>query len=178
MKFRSMWVGLVLAIAIIHGLAAEAATPEKTAGIDAIRAYEGTWEVSIEHLDTAESKASQEKSTLRNDCWRSGGYYACNQYVNGESKVLLVFTYDEEKKVYTSYQIPQGGGEPGSGKLLIDGNVWTFPWQVGQGEKTTYFRVVNVFQADGKIEFRQEFSNDNQHWTLMARGVEHKAGAK
>ena len=165
-----------LAIGLSHF--ALAAPPDKPAGIDAMRAYEGTWDVSIEHFDTAESKASSEKTSLRNDCWKSGAYFACNQYVNGDSKILLVFTYDENKNVYTSYQIPQGGGEPGSGKLRIDGNVWTFPWQISDKDKTTYFHVVNVFTGTDRIEFRQEFSTDNVHWTLMAKGQEKKTTAK
>lgn len=176
MKSRPEWTALVLAMAL--SIACSATPPGKSVGIDAIRAYEGTWDITIDHLDTAESKASHEKTTLHNDCWKSGGYFACNQYVNGESKVLLVFTYDASKNEYTSYQIPPGGAEPGSGKLLIEGNVWTFPWQVGEGDKTTYFRVVNVFLAPDKIEFRQEFSTDHAHWTVMARGIENKATAK
>jgi hypothetical protein len=177
MKHSLRWiVGLVFGLSLSGmGLAAPS---EKPAGIDAIRAYEGTWEVTIDHFDTAQSKASHEKSSLHNDCWKSGAYFACNQYVNGESKVLLVFTYDEQKNVYTSYQIPQGGGQSGSGKLLIEGNVWTFPWQIGEGEKTTWFHVVNVFTSPGTIEFRQEFSTDNVHWTLMAKGSEKKTSDK
>ena len=167
-----------LAFATGLSLAGWAAPPEKPAGIDAIRAYEGTWDITIDHLDTAQSKASHEKSALRNDCWKSGAYFACNQYVNGDSKVLLVFTYNQTKNEYTSYQIPQGGGESGSGRLLIEGNVWTFPWQVGEGDKTTYFRVVNVFTGPDTIEFRQEFSTDQAHWTLMAKGTEHKSASK
>jgi hypothetical protein len=145
---------------------------DKPAGIDAIRAYEGTWDVNIEHLETAHSKASREHTSLRNDCWKSGGYFACNQYVDGESKVLLVFTYNQDKNEYTSYPIPAGGGDAGRGTLRIDGNVWTFPWQVKEGDTTTYFHVVNVFSAPDRIEFRQEFSSDNVHWTVMAKGME------
>ena len=174
---RWRWNGVILAIGLSPSLMPAANPPDK-AGIDAIRAYEGTWNITIDHLDTAQSKASHDKSTLHNDCWKSGGYFACNQYVNGESKVLLVFTYDESKRVYTSYQIPPGGAEPGSGKLIIEGDVWTYPWQVDEGGKTTYFRVVNTFQGPDTIEFRQEFSTDNSHWTLMAKGLEHKTSAK
>jgi hypothetical protein len=148
------------------------------AGIDVIRAYQGTWDVTIDHLDTAHSKASHEKSSLRNDCWKSGGYFACNQYVNGESKILLVFTYDEKAHEYTSYQVPLDAGDAGSGKLRIDGSVWTYPWQLKDGDKVTWFHVVNVFTAPDKIEFRQEFSDDNTHWTLMARGSEHRTSDK
>jgi hypothetical protein len=155
-----------------------AAAADKPAGIDAISAYEGTWDVNIEHLDTAHSKASREHTSLRNDCWKSGGYFACNQYVDGESKVLLVFVYNQGKNEYTSYQIPSGGGEPGSGKLLIDANVWTFPWQTKEGGTTTYFHVVNVFTGPDQIEFRQEFSPDNVHWTVMAKGTETRTRPK
>ena len=168
----------LLAFATGLGLLGSAAPADKPAGIDVLRAYEGTWDITIDHFDTAQSKASHEKTTLQNDCWKSGAYLACNQFVNGESKILLVFTFNESKNEYTSYQIPQGGGESGSGKLLIEGNVWTFPWQIGEGAKTTYFRVVNVFAGSDKIEFRQEFSSDQAHWTLMAKGTEFKTGSR
>jgi hypothetical protein len=169
---------LILQIAAITPFLMTAAPPDEPKGVDVLWAYAGTWKVETEHFDTAQSKAGHEKATLRNACWKDGGYLACNQYVDGESKILLVFTYNEKGNTYTSYQIPQGGGEPGTGKLLIDGNVWTFPWQVTDGDKTTYFRVVNVFDSPGKIEFRQEFSLDKLHWTITAKGLETKvAGA-
>ena len=154
------------------------AAADKPAGIDAIRAYEGTWSVSLQYFDTPYSKASNEKNTLRNECWKNGGYYACNQYVNGESKVLLVFTYDAGKNEYTSYQIPLGGAAPGSGKLFIEGNRWTYPWETGEGPNKTYFRVVNIFTGPDRIEFRQEYSTDQVHWTQMGQGNEARKGAK
>lgn len=157
----------------------DAALPQGSPrGVDAVWAYAGTWSVQIEHFDTAHSKAGHEKTTLRNACWKDGGYLACNQYVDGESKVLLVFTFNAKENTYTSYQIPVAGGEPGTGKLLIDGNVWTFPWQVTEDGKTTYSRVVNVFASPDRIEFRQEFSPDNVHWTVTATGQETRTAAQ
>jgi hypothetical protein len=158
--------------------AASAAPPETPTGVDVIWAYAGAWKIEIEHLDTAQSKASHETTSLRNACWKDGGYLACNQYVNGESKVLIVFTYNAKNNSYTSYQIPGDGGGSGSGKLLIEGNVWTFPWQVTEGDKTTYFRVVNVFEAPDRIQYRQEFSSDKVHWTVTAKGLETKVSAQ
>ena len=152
--------------------AASTVAPAQTQGIDAIEAYAGTWKTEMEHFDTAYSKPGKESATLHNECWKSGGFYACNQIVNGESKALIVFTYDEKSRTYTTYPIMPGGGQAGHGKLVIDGNVWTYPWEKTENGKTTYFRVVNTFTAPDKIEFRQEFSNDNQKWTLMARGSE------
>jgi len=148
----------------------------ETGGIDTVMAYAGTWKVSGERFATAHSDAGKEDSTLRNDCWKSGGYVACNQYVNGESKILLVFTYSDLTKMYTSYPIPKDGEAAGAGRLQIVGNIWTFPWEVSQGGVTTYFHVVNVFKDHDHIDYAQEFSPDNVHWTKMARGSETRTG--
>ena len=150
------------------------AAAEGPAGIEKILAYQGTWKIETEHFNTRFSKAAKETSTLRNDCWRSGGYFVCDQFVNGESKDPIVFTYDAKDDTYNSYSVPAAGGEGGNGKLLIKGNVRTFPWQDKQDGKTVYFQVVNTFTAPGTIEYRQEFSEDKVHWTVTAKGLEHK----
>lgn len=154
------------------------AQQQVTGGIDAIMAYSGTWKVQGERFATAHSDAGKEDSTLRNDCWKSGAFVACNQYVNGDSKVLLVFTYHDTDKIYTSYPIPLNGETVSPGRLQIVGNIWTFPWAVTQGETTIYFHVVNVFTSADHIDYAQEFSTDNVHWTTMAKGSETRiAGA-
>ena len=150
------------------------AAAESPAGIEKILAYQGTWKIETEHFNTRFSKAAKESSTLRNDCWRSGGFFVCDQFVNGESKDLIVFTYDAKDDTYGSYSVPAGGGEGGSGKLIVKGNVWTFPWEDKQDGKTVYFQVVNTFTAPGTIEYRQEFSEDKVHWTVTAKGLERK----
>jgi hypothetical protein len=152
------------------------AIQQSTGGIDAVMAYAGTWKVNGERFATAHSDAAREDTTLRNDCWKSGSYVACNQYVNGESKVLLVFTYSDLTKMYTSYPIPKDGEAAGAGRLQIVGNVWTFPWEVSQGGVTTYFHVVNVFKDHDHLDYAQEFSPDNVHWTKMAQGTEARTG--
>ena len=152
------------------------ADQQPTGGIDTVMAYAGTWKVNGERFATAHSDAGKEDTTLRNDCWKSGGYVACNQYVNGDSKVLLVFTYSDLTKMYTSYPIPKDGEAVGSGRLQIVGNVWTFPWEAAQGGVTTYFHVVNVFKDHDHIDYAQEFSGDNVHWTKMAQGTETRIG--
>ena len=165
------WMGSVVLAGICL---TEAGGFAQTAGIDAMQAYAGTWKTHMEHFDTAYSKAGKESSTLRNECWKSGGYYVCDQFLNGESKALIVFTYSDKDKTYTTYPIMPGGNPAGKGKLVIEGNVWTYPWENTENSKTTYFRVVNTFTAPNKIEFRQEFSTDKQNWTLMAKGSEVK----
>lgn len=176
----SLVIGFTAVLSVGFASAQDAHKPpvvghqQATAGIDVILAYAGTWKVQGERFATAHSDAGKDDSTLRNDCWKSGGYVACNQYVNGDSKVLLVFTYDDKQKMYSSYPIPQNGDPVSAGRLQIIGNVWTFPWQVTEGINTIYFHVVNVFTSADHIDYAQEFSTDNVHWTTMAKGAETK----
>lgn len=149
--------------------AAEPSTPQ---GLDKVMAYAGTWKSEVRHLDTPYSKLGNETTTLKNDCWRSGGFFACNQIVDGDSKALLVFMYDGKTDRYTSYPIPAGGGEVHAGSLLIEGDTWTFPWDYTEAGKTTHFRVVNVWRSADLIESRQEYSADGSHWMLMSVGRE------
>ena len=166
------WTMRVLCVLLIGISTAVFGQSAPQGGVDVLWAYAGEWKTQTEHFDTAYSKAGSESATLRNECWKNGGYVVCNQYVNGESKALLVFTWDAKSNAYDSYPIPAGGGEPGHGTLTIEGNVWTFPWQMTDAGVTTYFRVVNVFASPDRIEYRQEFSKDKVHWIVMARGTE------
>ncbi len=153
-------------------LGGQQALPQQS--VDAILAYRGSWKVEVEHLATAQSKATHDTSNLRNICWKSNEYAACNQVVNGESKILLVYVYNAAEKNFTAYTIPGNGTANGTGKLLIEGNTWTFPWQIQENGKTTYYRVVNVFISPTRIEFRQEYSTDNEHWTQTMKGTEER----
>ena len=182
-RIASSFVLGMMAIFVLGSGAAQAPQPppkvdvqQPTAGIDAIMAYAGTWKVKGERFSTPYSTAGKEETTLRNACFKSGGYVACNQFVDGESKVLIVYTYSDLLKMYTTYPIPPNGQAASAGRLQIVGNVWKFPWEVTQGGATTYFHVVNVFTGADHIDYVQEFSPDNVHWTTMAKGSETKVG--
>jgi hypothetical protein len=151
-----------------------AAAPPARSGIEVLTAYAGTWSMQTVHLDTPYSKAGREAATLRNDCWRSGDFYACNQFVDGRSKALVVFAYDAKDGSYASYPLVIGVDATHAGRLIVSGNVWTFPWQTTDKGKTTHFRVVNTFTSPQSIEFRQEYSEDGEHWLQMASGQERK----
>ena len=146
------------------------------AGLDKIAAYAGTWKGQTEKFNTSYSKAGRETDTIHNDCWRSGDFYVIHQTVNGKpAPVLSVYTYDAKADLYHVNSVPTDGGDPGpAGTLIIKGNVWTYPWEYKHDGKTTYFRVVNTWSSPRAIEYRQEYSSDKVHWTLMAKGVEHK----
>jgi hypothetical protein len=149
-----------------------AAPAAPATGIDAIYAYAGTWKASIEQVKTPYSQARHETNTLHNDCWKSGQYLACRQIVDGDSKVLLVFTCRTDGHTCSSYQVPANGAAPGSGALLLHGNTWIFPWSFAKNGKTIHFRVLNTWSSPRTIEFRQEFSSDGIHWTRIATGRE------
>ncbi len=148
------------------------------AGVDRILAYKGTWKTTTVHYTTEYSKARKETRTITNDCWRSAGYVACHQFVNGRSMSLVVYTYDAKRGVYTTYAVPTDGRSASSGTLAIAGNTWIYPWQVKHDGKTVYLRVVNVFLSPATIQFEQQFSSDNLHWTTTADGMEHRVSSQ
>jgi hypothetical protein len=151
--------------------AAATATPAAQGGLDVLAAYAGPWHVEIHFLETPYSHARDTAYKLRNDCWRSAGFYACDQFVDGQSKVLVVYSYDSTRG-YSSFPIPAGTDQVHVGHLDIQDKVWTFPWKVAKDGKTTYFHVINTWDSPDSIQFRQEYSADGQQWTLMAQGHE------
>lgn len=158
---------------------APAPAPAKNPDLDSIWKYAGNWQVNTDVFDTPFSKADRHSSSLHNDCWRSGGYIACRQIVDGHSNVLIVFTCGGTDHVCTSYQIPADGGPASNGTVNIEGDTWTFPWQTTDNDgKITYFRVVNVWTSPTYIEYRQEYSADQVRWTKTAVGHETKTESK
>ena len=141
------------------------------AGLDVLSAYAGRWHTEVHFLDTPYSQKSDSSYELRNDCWRSAGFYACDQFVGGESKALIIYTYDADHG-YTSFPIPVGAGEVHAGHMDVQGKVWTFPWKSVKDGKTVYFHVTNTWASPDSIQFRQEYSTDGQQWVPMADGRE------
>lgn len=169
--FGRLLLPLLIASFFIAPFTAAAAAP---GGLGKIAAYAGTWKTETERFNTPYSKAGRQTATLHNDGWRNGDFYVIHQTVNGKpAPVLSVYTYDAKAGIYHVYSIPENGNDAGpAGKLIITGNVWTFPWEYHDKGKTVYFRVVNVFTTPQTIEYRQEFSEDKIHWTVMAKGHE------
>lgn len=140
--------------------------------LDVLGAYAGTWHAEIDNLADSGQPASHEAHTIKNDCWRSGLYYACTQTVDGKQLAMLVFTWDEGSKSYSSYPITADGGAAGHGKLVVQGDDWIFPWDNEKPERVVHFRVVNHWVGRDRIEYRAERSTDGSTWTVTGRGVE------
>ena len=143
-------------------------------GIDVVSIYAGTWTAEITYLETPFRKAGKEATTIKNECWESAEFYVCHQSVDGSSAAILVFAYSSKEDSYVTYPIVPGADIVHRGKLVIQDNVWIYPWQEIKKGKTTYFRVVNIFTSADTIEFRQEFSQDQVHWMLTATGNERR----
>lgn len=165
---------LLLVSAFIALLASTAVAAPLPTGLDKLQMYAGTWKAEIGHLDTPYSKVGEDSTTIKNDCWRSGDYYVCNQYVDSKQKVLLVYTYDAKDNTYTVYPIMAGVDTVQPGKLIIHANAWFYPWETTEKGQTTYFHVIHIFTAPDTIEYREEYSRDQRHWAPMAQGFENK----
>lgn len=161
---------LVLIAYSIVTLAADSASPSDP--LSPIALYQGTWRAQGQRFDTEFSKAGRSSRTLRNDCWRAGLFYACAQTVEGRQVALVAYFWDAAAGAYAAYSIPADGGPAGKGRLVIDGDTWTFPWDKQAAGATVHLRVVNHFVGRDRIEYRREFSRDGVRWTLMETGVE------
>ena len=150
-------------------LTALAATADSAQGLDRLTPFAGTWKSVGQNVDTIYSKAGDISSTLVNQCWKTGSFFVCNQSVNGASRVMLVFAYIGGDSFSVTY-VPADGSRAINGKLIVDGGVWTYPGEQNKLGETTYFRTVDIFSNSDNIDFREEFSTDNEHWTLMSSG--------
>lgn len=169
------WLISIMSIASVVSMAGNAPgrrSPATAEGIAKAAVLAGTWKTDGQQLATDFSKASHDTSTLRNDCWRSGEFYSCDQYVNGESKALIVFTFNPGDGTYNTYAIVYGGTPASSGKLKIDGDTWTYGGVKDSSSPPPYYRTVNVFEGDDTIHFTVQYTRDNQHWITMNQGVE------
>lgn len=145
-----------------------------TVGLDKVTVLAGAWKTDGQSFDTDFSKAGHDTSKLRNDCWRSGEFYSCDQYINGESKTLITFTFNTGDGTYNTYAIRSGGAPATSGKLKIDGDTWTYENPQSADSQPPYFRTVNTFRDAGTIHFTVQYTRDNLHWITMNQGVETK----
>jgi hypothetical protein len=159
------------------GLAVATAAATQPDPLAAIAAYNGTWRTEVEQFESEFSKAGKSTRIIANECWRTAVFYACAQTVNGEHSALLVFTWNESAKVYTTYPIPPDGGTASKGILQIEGDNWYYPWEQEKDGIKLHFRVVNHFLGPDTIEYRQEFSRDGTQWNVIGKGIEHRQSA-
>lgn len=164
--------------ALLPLAAASAAPPPPANDVTVFARYAGTWNMELTHAQTPYSKPSNEKMTVRNDCWHSEIFYVCDQIIDGAPKALIVFFYNAEEKTFGSFPITARSDMLHPGDVRVDGKTITFPWQINDNGKTVSMRIVNTFTTADTIDFRQEYSEDGTTWVAMATGVERRVDAK
>ena len=148
-----------------------AAAADAPSPLDRLNVFAGTWKSDTQTFKTPYSEEGSSSYTLVNQCWKAGAFFVCNQSVNGASRVLLAFSYKGGDTYFVNY-VPADSGRAVSGTVIISGGMWTYPGQQNKLGQTTYFRNVQIFSDNDNIDFREEFSSDNEHWTLMSKGHE------
>ena len=139
--------------------------------LDRLNIFAGTWKSDTQTFKTPYSEESNGSSTLVNQCWKAGAFFVCNQSVDGVSRSMLVFSY-KGGDTYKEVAVSAESGVGSNGILLIDGGVWTFPAESHRYGQVTYFRTVNIYNGNDNLDYREEYSTDQQNWTLMAKGHE------
>jgi hypothetical protein len=140
--------------------------------VDLIDIYAGSWAVEITQADTPFSHAGIENTAIRNDCWHSGEFQVCHQYVDGKSVALLVFDCRAASTACASYPITPESDGVHRATVSVEGRTVIYPWQEEREGGTIYFRVVNTITSHGRIDYRREYSDDQVHWRTMATGHE------
>jgi len=148
-----------------------AAAADAPLPLDRLNVFAGTWKSDIQNFKTPYSEEATSSYTLVNQCWKAGAFFVCNQSVDGVSRSMLVFSF-EGGDTYNEVAIPATSGHGSNGTLLVDGGVWTFPGETHKYGQVTYFRTVDIYNGNDSLDFREEFSTDQQTWTLMSKGHE------
>ena len=160
-----------LLIAALLAGSSFAAVADAPSPLDRLNVFAGTWKSDTQTFKTPYSEEGSSSYTLVNQCWKAGAFFVCNQSVDGVSRTMLVFSY-KGGDTYNEAAIPADSGHASNGTVLIDGGVWTFPGESHKLGQVTYFRTVNIYDGNDSLDYREEFSTDQQNWTLMAKGHE------
>lgn len=151
------------------------ASAQTSATPQALSAFLGHWEGS--GTFTASPMSSPGTVSSKTDCvWSPQGHYLiCEQTITddkGTHQQLTAYTSSEDAGAFSYYTIA-GSVSPFSGKVKIDGNVWTYDNSFDQDGKKTEVRTVNTFSGDVE-SFKTEFSVNGGPWTTMLEGKSHR----
>lgn len=161
-------VGAVALVFVVVRIARAEADP-----YEALRLYDGSWEVRI---SSPEKKLPDH---LTNHCAKTGVFFSCEQELNGQSVALVVFQPTGKAgtggQEYRNLGLPSDGSKPGDwGKLVIDGDTWTYSWTQKSGEKSVAYRNVNHFTGKDRIHFELQNMEDGTNWNTQLSGDEQR----
>src|SRR5262249_23494418 len=150
--------------------------PKPGPEISKLGAFVGKWKIEGTTVDSPFSKAGKSLTIATCDWSRNGYFVICDEAINlpeGPVNTLFIFGYNTEEKSYMTYGINNPGGEPFSGRLIIEGNTWTYPSEFKNKDKLIKFRTVNIFTSSDLVLYKVEYSEDGgAHWITTGEGKE------
>jgi hypothetical protein len=137
-----------------------------------LKLYDGGWQVKI---TTPEKKTDH----LVNHCARTGKFYSCEQEVNGVTAALVIFLPQGKSESggleYRTLAALPDASKPGDwGRLVIEGNTWTYSWTEKNGDKSVAAQNVNVFKDKDHIHFELQRMADGSNWKTDMAGDEER----
>lgn len=167
----ALFVNAVLLLAAVSAPATGPA-PKATDPKVKLSAFAGRWKTEATFADG--KKASSDL-----DCsWSpQRSYLLCEQKVklpDREQRQLTVYSYSSADKVYRYSTFSDPGAAPSSGRLEINGAIWTYHFSFENGGKTMQIRTTNEFTNPSTEIFKVESSGDGVNWTPMMQGSGHK----
>ena len=128
-----------------------------------LKLYNGSWTLTM---------AGSSPKTITNHCNLVGKFFTCEQSVNHEVALLLIFIPKDAAGHYYTQSVTPDGKAAGRGALEIDGNRWTYSSSSTENGATTSYRTINVFSGTDRIHFEQQESKDGASWETKLSGDE------
>jgi len=138
----------------------------------------GKWVGDAHFFDTAYSKAGM-GGGVSTCVWSPDHIFVvCDQDVkdNGTAlRFLSIYSFDPKTGTFHFFGLSPEGDRPRTGDVNItaDGTHWEYLTKTTMKEKPVWFRTVNQFLGNNKVEWWSEYSTDEgQHWTKTGEGAE------
>ena len=174
---RSYVVTLLWLPAFLATVSAQnsALQPDVKDPLKTVAVYSGKWHSEDESFDTKFSKPSKESGDFINDCSIQREFFVCHQdgsKASGTSSIVMVFLWNSKARLFETYVMDSGGGDPYHGHLTVDGDTYT--WEsAAEKESDTRWRTLNLFSGRDRIVYRVQFSTDKgKTWTTTREGKE------
>ncbi len=140
------------------------AKPDSTDPLTPLRLYNGSWQLTV--------NGTGKSVRIDNRCEPIGKFFACEQSVNGQVQLLVVFVPSGREDEYSVQNISTDGESGSKTVLTIGGTRWTYTSKEKSNGKTVYYRTTNDFRDTDHIHFEQFQSDDGQHWKSVRSGEE------
>lgn len=150
-----------------------AETPRAANPFAPLAIYNGDWLVRADHPWSGAATGAADRLSSR--CSKFTLYFACEQTVNGEPKMLIVYTAGDRAGYLNTRSIAPNGLAGGRGDLVMEGKRWTYVDKPPAGLKGPWSRTINTIVDDDHIQFEEfESKDEGQTWVQTNQGTEER----